>query len=255
MAVSHKMEAIIAEQLPEHRQHARAIMELVCRSAANRAQIMVEDAAKALADMGAPPRGISLLDFMAFAARLQLEKFCAVGLLQRSRFSGTYSQCLKSSRMGGQKHVGDRDDLRNAAFFMDTCAFLEDHFSPFPAILETLLTTGTLGDDPEHAFITERPFSQEALACVGSLGKVNFANLKTRPVIEEPVGIDDLLHELRLTEPEAARLMRIAPKTLADMRRAGRIPGSLYVQDVEGGTVYYPTQKLLAFITTQSGRK
>ncbi len=63
--------------------------------------------------------------------------------------------------------------------------------------------------------------------------------------------IDELLLRPQLTEAEAAYLMGIPQKSLANTRRAGGLPRGIYVQNGEGHKVYYITVKLIAHINSQ----
>ena len=226
---------------------AEKIAEITCTSAALHSQDMADEAAMALMTMGIAPASVSPYKAMAFGGRLRLEKLCITGLLRRNHFKNHYGKQVKATVNAGTCAHLAPDDLRDLAFFLDVATFIERHFSPLHSMLVTAIETGTLGDNPEATYLTTTPFSEEARACVASFVKTDVTKIKSRPVVTEPVTIDDLLRELRLTEPEAARIWRKSAKTLADHRRAGRIPDSVYVQDTADGTVYYLTEKWRAF--------
>jgi hypothetical protein len=245
---------LLPSGMPDPLSAAKTIAEIVWTSASVRAQRMAEEAFTALSNYGINPSTVSAYTAMAFAARLELEKLCALGLLRRSKFVTRFGKQIKATA-ANRPDIISSEDARNFAFFLDVCCLIERHFSPSRTMLLEIFTKGELGDNPKEKYLVDAPLSEEAVQAIASLQEKNFTNLKVRPVVSEPVSIDDLLKECRLTEPEAARILRRAPKTLADQRRDGCIPESLYVQDAKDGTVYYLTQKLLTFATSAGGDK
>lgn len=240
------MISIITAHFPEHQHQAAKIAEIVFCSAAQRAKAMAQEAITALINVGINPAELPLHDFLAFAARLHVEKLHALGLVQRGQFKASAAYTNEHlATIYGATTVKER---RNTAFFINVCLFLEQIFSPVRKVLIKLEASGSLGESPEDKFITTKPFSEGALKRLDSLSTVNFTNLRKRPEVAIPRTIAELLQEHRITEAEAARVMRISPKTLADKRRDGLIPRNLYVQDVKDGTVYYIVKNLLKYI-------
>lgn len=242
-----KIRAILAADVPDADAAAETIAGIVYASATVRAQNMADEAALALCRMGIEPNSLPPSRAAAFAARLQLEKLNTIGLLSRNTIPMPLSKKVRAAIKKGSHSKQDGEELLDWAFFMDVCRFLEEHYSPAQSMLFRIGETGALGDDPEQEYLTLQPFSEAAKKAIDSIGCAKFANIRARPVAAEPVSINDLLQEVRLTEPEAARIMRCEPKTLADHRREGKIPEALYVQEVENGTVHYVTKKLVTY--------
>lgn len=237
----------LAAYMPDHLYLASRIAAIVICSATIRAQSMCRAAVISLHDMGVDPNALSTFQVMAFAARLQLEKFAAIGLTCHSHFRTPHGSGIANYLTAGFTPTTEHD-RRAVELFAMVCDLLERHYSPLRSIFTTLLTTGDLGEQPEQQYLTNRPFSPEAIERIGLIGKTNFANVRVCPVITEPIAIYDLKQEVRITEAEAARLHRISPKTLADRRRNGLIPSSLYTQDAENGNVFYITSRWLKYI-------
>lgn len=245
--IDHLKKVLSSHGVADPKNIAAKIAETACTSAALRSQDMADEAAIALMSMGVASASISPCKAMALGARLQLEKLFMMGVLSRSRFKAPHGKQVKAVIRAGGYAPLTPDDLRDLAFFLDVCLFVEQHFSPLRNMMTEAVETGGLGDSPEQTYLTSEPFSEEARTCVASLDKVNFTKLKSRPMVFEPKTMDELLQEKRLTEPEAARVLRKAPKTLADQRRNRLLPKTLYVQDAPDGTVYYPTQTLVSY--------
>ena len=253
-SIAEKIEHVISF-VPDSRRAAEKIAEIACCSAAIRAQDMADEAAVGLMAMGIDPASMSRYKAMAFSARQQLEKLCMMGILRRSHFKTPHGKQVKATIGSGACTSLTPEELRDLAFFLDVCLFIELHFSPLRGMLRAVLDKGTLGDNPEGTYLTAKPFSEEARTSIESIAKTDVTKIKSRPVAAEPVTIDELLRELRLTEVEAARIWRKSAKTLADHRRAGRIPDSAYVQDSVDGTVYYLAEKWRAFVTGALSKK
>lgn len=205
--------------------------------------LFFEEARASLATLGIPLSSFTTASFAGYAARLQWEKLSALGLIRLDKLVLHHTARIKEF-LKKNPHITNTDDFLHLAFFHDMVAYMLRHFTP----IRKLATPGMLEALINGNLVNPAPYSDAAVQCVGAVGRIPYATIKTRGIALEPVGIEDLLNEPSLTVNEAARVMRLAPKTLEDMCRDGRIPDSVYRRYAKTGSYHFPTTKLLAFM-------
>jgi hypothetical protein len=217
------------------------------------AERMVLETVASLRTIGLEPHQLTLLKFMTYAAKLQVMKLSVLGLLRRDQLILDHTACVKKF-LKRNPHIANADDYLDAAFCLDVTEYMAWHFIPMHRLLSMTATPGAIERLPDNEYITPAPSSEEAVKCVADLNSVRYSAVKTRLFALEPTSVDDLLREVLLKVDEAARIMRIAPKTLEDMCRDGRIPKSLYARYAKSGTYHFRTAKLLAFVENRNSQ-
>ena len=222
-------------------------------AASSLAESMVAEAVTSLATMGVRPSQFTLYDFMGFMARLQVEKLSAIGMLRRDKLVLPLIASAKAF-LKDNPGVANADDYLNVAFFLDVSRYMMRHFLPTRTLLSMALQSGVIEGLAVDECTAPAPYSAEAKECAAVMNSVSYAAMKTRPIAFAPTGVDDLRKEVSLTVDEAARLMRVAPKTLEDMCRDGRMPATVYTRYAKNGTYHFNTKKLLAWLENDEAR-
>jgi len=222
---------------------AKAVQGLA-RATEQMGRNMVENAMALLKENGITVEKITLFQFLNFAANAQLERLRFYGLLKKDPVTAPRLDAVNAQLKNDPKNP-KANELRIVALFLDVAHYSMRHYLPTHTLLEQLATASPGYEPPDPGTVQPVPSSSEAMACRDGLLTVKFVNHKTKAMVYEPVTVSELLEEPFLSEEQAARLIHLSPKTLADQRRAGKVDASAFVQQVDGGTVHYHTSTWL----------
>ncbi|MDR1661494.1 MAG: helix-turn-helix domain-containing protein [Azoarcus sp.] len=238
-------ENLFPEKCDQTDPNMRKVESIVSRTAAAAsilAKNMAAEAIAGLATMGINLSQIPLFSFLAYAARLQVEKLSVIGMLRRDKLVLTRTARVKAF-LQENPGTANADDFLNAAYLHDVSEYVMRHFLPTRVLIYMALEPGAIEGVAPDEYTVPAPYSKEAKECVAAMNSISYPAVKTRPIAFEPVGVDSLLKEVALTADEAARLMRVAPKTLEDMCRDGRIPATVYTRYAKTGNYHFRTKK------------
>lgn len=214
---------------------------------------MVSEALASLATTGMSISQFTFSSFMGYAARLQWEKLSALGLTRLDKL-GLHHTARTKKFLKANAHISNTEDFTNVAFFLDVAEYMVRHFIPTKRLATMMATPGVITALPAEKLVNPAPSSDEALKCLAAVNPKSFATVKTRQVALEPVTVGEMLQEVSLKVEEAARIIRVAPKTLEDMCRDGRYPESSYKRHAENGTYHFPTAQVVAFAENRDAR-
>lgn len=217
------------------------------------AYLIFKEAVASLAVIGVMPSQFTYPGFMGFASKLQMEKLSALGLLRRDKLVLRHTAKAKKY-LKQNPHVTNGNDLLSVAYFHDVVAYLMRHFLPTAKLAALMARPGMVEQLPDDEYTMPAPYSEDAAKCLDSFATASFPTIKTRPTALEPVELDEVLKEIYLTVDEAARIIRVAPKTLEDMCRDGRIPSTMYIRFAKTGNYHFITSKLRAFLENRGLR-
>lgn len=237
---------IIRSEYPITDEALAKLTAILMVAAKNMAEQMVKEAADSLLAMGIEPSHFSWHSFLGYAAHQQMQKLDMVGLLRRDKLFLHHTADIKKAHKKSSAPAIS-NDLLNEAFFLDVVDYTMRHFLPIDCLLTLVSEPSAIEKLPAGDYTTPAPYSSEAVKCVSGLNSISYAIVKTRPVALEPVGVEEILQEVTLKVDEAARIIRVAPKTLEDMCRDGRYPESGYTRYAEGGTYHFPTDHVVEF--------
>ena len=200
---------------------------------------MTRCAATALRKQGIDPSELSIPEFLRFAAHRQLEEFRFAGLLSRDPFTAPRLAAVEA-RLESEPNLAHAELRKAIAFCLDVLAYGQRHFVPTPQFVEMLSDPARAQEIPDPEDCWPVPCSPVAIACRDRFPTATFASHKSKVFIMQPKTMPEVLAQPFLTEAQAAAIVHLAEKTLADRRRAGEFDSAgVLVRREEGSPAIY----------------